>query len=509
VIYALAPSFKNINKLWAGTDDGLIWQTRDGGKKWNDITPKELTPWSKVTQISASHFDEDSAYASVSRFRINDQQPYIYRTHDGGKTWKLITAGLPDFGPVDTVREDPVRRGLLFAGTENSVWVSFDDGDHWRSLQLNLPRTSMRDLWIHENDLIVATHGRSFWILDDIAPLREAAGSFSATDAHLFTPAPAYRVQRDTYTDTPLPPDEPAAPNPPDGVVIDYYLPHAASAPTTLEILDGRGQLVRKFSSDDKPDVTESDLKKQLIPLYWVRPFHALPSDAGMHRWVWDLHYPAPASPRHDYPISAIPGDTPRYPLGPTALPGSYTARLSTNGKRYTASFTVKMDPRVQVSTAALEKKFQLEMRLASLLSQTSKAVMQAGSIRDSLQKLTQQATGTARDSIQAFQTKLAAVLGAPAGFAATPADEVTLARVNGQITVLYGQVWQADAEPTATQSEATAATEHDALEIMKRWDALKTSDLPALNRELRAANLPEVQVESNPHEEETGMDEE
>jgi hypothetical protein len=167
------------------------------------------------------------------------------------------------------------------------------------------------------------------------------------------------------------------------------------------------------------------------------------------------------------------------------------------------------MDPRVQVSTAALEKKFQLEMRLASLLSQTSKAVMQAGSIRDSLQKLTQQATGTARDSIQAFQTKLAAVLGAPAGFAATPADEVTLARVNGQITVLYGQVWQADAEPTATQSEATAATEHDALEIMKRWDALKTSDLPALNRELRAANLPEVQVESNPHEEETGMDEE
>ncbi len=173
-IYALAPSFKNINTLWAGTDDGLIWQTRDGGKKWNNITPPELTPWSKVTQISASHFDDDSAYASVSRFRINDEHPYIYRTHDGGKTWKLITTGLPDIGPVDTVREDPVRKGLLFAGTENSVWVSFDDGDRWQSLQLNLPHTSMRDLWIHEDDLIVATHGRSFWILDDIAPLREA-----------------------------------------------------------------------------------------------------------------------------------------------------------------------------------------------------------------------------------------------------------------------------------------------------------------------------------------------
>jgi photosystem II stability/assembly factor-like uncharacterized protein len=205
VIYALAPSFKNIDTLWAGTDDGLIWQTRDGGKKWNDITPKELTPWSKVTQISASHFDDDTAYASVSRFRINDQRPYIYRTHDGGKTWRLITAGLPDFGPVDTVREDPVRKGLLFAGTENSVWVSFDDGDHWQSLQLNLPHTSMRDLWIHDDDLIVATHGRSFWILDDIAPLREVA-NLPAAEAHLFTPAPAFRIQRDTYTDTPLPP---------------------------------------------------------------------------------------------------------------------------------------------------------------------------------------------------------------------------------------------------------------------------------------------------------------
>ncbi len=509
VIYALAPSFKNINTLWAGTDDGLIWRTRDGGKKWNDITPKELTPWSKVTQISASHFDDESAYASVSRFRINDLQPYIYRTHDGGKTWKLITAGLPAFGPVDTVREDPVRKGLLFAGTENSVWVSFDDGDHWQSLQLNLPHTSMRDLWIHDNDLIVGTHGRSFWILDDITPLREVAASFSNADAHLFTPAPAYRVQRDTNTDTPLPPDEPAAANPPDGAIIDYYLSHTASAPITLEILDARGKLVRKFSSADKPDVTEADLKKQLIPLYWLRPFRGLPSDAGMHRWVWDLHYPAPDSPRHEYPIAAIPGDTPRYPLGPTVLPGSFTARLTANGKSYTAPFTVKMDPRVQVSSAGLEKKFQLEMRLASLLSQTSKAVMQAGSIRDPLQKLSQQAAGTARDSVQSFQTKLASVLGAPAGFAAIPSDEITLARMNGQVSTLYGQVWQADAEPTATQSEAIAAAEHDASDVMKRWDSLKAADLPALNRELRAANLPELHIESDPHQEDAGMDEE
>jgi len=509
VIYALAPSFNDINTLWAGTDDGLIWQTRDGGKKWDDITPKELTPWSKVTQISASHFDDDSAYASVSRFRINDEQPYIYRTHDGGKTWKLITTGLPEIGPVDTVREDPVRKGLLFAGTENSVWVSFDDGDHWQSLQLNLPHTSMRDLWIHESDLIVATHGRSFWILDDISPLREATASLAAADAHLFTPAPAYRVQRDTYTDTPLPPDEPAAANPPDGAIIDYYLAHASSAPVTLEILDGHGQLVRKFSSTDKPDATEAELKKQLIPLYWLRPFRSLSTEAGMHRWVWDLHYPAPDSTRHDYPISAIPGDTPRYPLGPTALPGAYTARLTANGKSYTANFTVKMDPRVKITTTGLDQKFHLELRLASLLSETSKAVMQAGSTREPLQKLSEQAAGPTKDSVLAFQKKLTAVLGAPSGFVAPPSAEVTLARANGQVAGLYGQVWQADAEPTAAQSEAATATEHDASDVMKRWDALKTADLPALNRALRDAKLPEVKIESDPHKEEAATDEE
>jgi len=376
-------------------------------------------------------------------------------------------------------------------------------------LQLNLPRTSMRDLWIHDNDLIVGTHGRAFWILDDITPLREASAALAATDAHLFTPAPAYRIQRDTYSDTPLPPDEPTAANPPDGAIIDYYLGHAASAPVTLEILDARGQLVRKFSSADKPDVTEAELKKQLIPLYWLRPFRSLSADAGMHRWVWDLHYPAPDSTRHDYPISAIPGDTPRYPLGPTALPGSYTARLTANGKTYTATFTVKMDPRVKTSAAGLDQKFQLETRLASLLSQTSKAVMQAGSIREPLQKLSEQATGATRDAVQAFQTKLTTVVGAPSGFFAPPSTEITLAQVNGQVMVLYAQVWQADAEPTAAQSAAATVIEHDARDAMNGWDALKTTDLPALNRVLHAASLPELQIELDPHKEEAATDEE
>jgi hypothetical protein len=508
VIYALAPSFKNINTLWAGTDDGLIWQTRDGGKKWNDITPKDLTPWNKVTQISASHFDDDTAYASVSRFRINDEYPYIYRTHDGGKTWTSITAGLPDIGPVDTVREDPVRKGLLFAGTENSAWVSFDDGDHWQSLQLNLPHTSMRDLWIHDDDLIVATHGRSFWILDDIAPLREVAKLSGANEAHLFTPAPAFRIQRDNYTDTPLPPDEPAAANPPDGAVIDYYLARATTAPVTLEILDARGQLVRKFSSTDKPESTEEELKKQLIPLYWLQPFHSLSTDAGMHRWVWDLHYASPDSTHHEYPISAIAGDTPRLPLGPTALPGTYTARLTADGKTSTASFTVKMDPRVKASSAALEKKFRAETQLATLLSQTSQAVLQAGSLRDPLQKLLQQATGPVHESVQAFETKFTALLTGTAGPSA-PANEITLSRVNGQVAVLYGQVWQVDAEPTAAQSEAAAAIERDAQDAMKRWDALRTTDLPVLNHTLGGASLPDLKIDADAITDDGGMDEE
>ncbi len=509
VIYALAPSFKNINTLWAGTDDGLIWLTRDGGKKWNRITPPELTAWSKVTQISASHFDDDSAYASVSRFRINDERPYIYRTHDGGQTWQLITFGLPSIGPVDTVREDPVRKGLLFAGTENAVWVSFDDGDHWQSLQLNLPHTSMRDLWIHENDLIVGTHGRGFWILDDIAPLREAASSFASSDAHLFRPAVAYRVQRDTYTDTPLPPDEPFAENPPDGAIIDYYLANTAAAPISLEILDSQGRVVRKYSSDDKPPVSEAELKKQLIPLYWLRPFRTLPVEAGMHRWVWDLHYAVPESTRHEYPISAIPGDTPRSPLGPTALPGVYTARLTVNGKHYTASFTIKMDPRVKVSNAALERKFQLETRLAGQLTETSKAVKQAGSLRDQLQKFEPQGGGAAHDAIQTFQKKLASLLGTQGGFLTAPSKEVTLTRINGEIGTLYGGIWQVDAGPTVAQSNAAVAAGREAAEVLQRWNSLKNFDLVALNRTLHEANLPELKLESDPQQDETGMDEE
>jgi photosystem II stability/assembly factor-like uncharacterized protein len=503
-IYALATSFKNTTTLWAGTDDGLIWITRDGGKNWNGITPKELTAWSKVTQISASHFDDETAYASVSRFRINDMHPYIYRTHDGGKSWNLIVNGLPDFGPVDTVREDPVRKGLLFAGTENAVWVSFDDGDHWQSLQMNLPHTSMRDLWIHDDDLIVGTHGRSFWILDDIAPLREASVEL-ANSAHLFKPAAAYRVQRDTYTDTPLPPDEPMAANPPDGAILDYFLPSPASS-VSLEILDAQGKVIRKYANTDKPDITEEDLEKQIIPRYWVRMPRKLSTEAGMHRWVWDLHYSPPASMRHDYPISAVPHNTPRYPLGPNALPGAYKVRLTVDGKSFTQSLTVKMDPRVRTPALGLQKKFETESRLARIVSSSSHALLQAASLREQMEKL--HPAGATAEAVESFQKKLGAVTGEAGGFFSPPSAEVTLNRVNGEAATLYQQVWAPDAAPTVPQSEALMTVDHDSEEALKRWNAFAETDLPGLNRILRDANIPEIKLERDPHQEEEQEDE-
>ncbi|HTT33700.1 MAG TPA: glycoside hydrolase [Methylomirabilota bacterium] len=510
VIYALAPSFKNVNTIWAGTDDGFLWITRDGGANWKNITPPELTPWSKVTQLAASHFDDDSAYASVSRFRIDDLHPYIYRTHDGGKSWRLITNGLPD-APVDSVREDPVRKGLLFAGTETSVWVSFDDGDHWQSLQLNLPHTSMRDLWIHENDLIVGTHGRSFWVLDDISPLRQLSDSVAKSDVHLFKPAIAYRVRRDTNTDTPLPPDEPTALNPPDGAVIDYFLAQPASTPVTLEILDPQGKLVRKFTDADKPDPSPEELAKELIPRYWIRMPKTLPTSAGMHRWVWDLHYASPHATRTDYPIAAVPGDTPRAPQGPMAAPGQYSVRLTVNGHTFTEPLTVKMDPRVKTSQEGLALEFQKQKLLAGLMTQSTEAITRARGLREQLQKLTGKTPGASADNpaaskisgpladaVTAFEKKLSVLIGAT-GFGAAAAPTPTLGRSSGAIAGLYAEIDRSDAAPTAAQTAAIDAAQKDFSAVLKLWKDFQSTDVPALNAQLKAAGLPELQLSATP----------
>ena len=510
VVYSLAPSFKDVNTLWAGTDDGLIWITRDGGKNWSNITPPALTPWSKVTQITASHYDENSAYASVSRFRIDDQKPYIYRTHDGGKSWQLITTGLPEQGAADTVREDPVRKGLLFAGTENVVWVSFDDGDRWQSLQLNLPHTSMRDLWIHDNDLIVGTHGRSFWILDDISRLRQLSESSTSADTFLFAPSSAYRVRRSTYTDTPVPRDEPAGENPPDGAVIDYFLGQHVSGPVSLEILDSQGKVVRTYSSSDQPFMTQAGLENQLIPLYWIRMPKALPSSPGMHRWVWDLHYTAPTSTQHEFPISAVRHDTPRLPLGPFALPGTYTVRLTAGGKTLNAPLKVQMDPRVKSSLNDLKEEFDLASSLSSMLNDSSLAVMQAKSIHEQVERIKQ--PGSSADALKAFDGKVTNLMDGPAENGAPDAGATSmpaLSKLNANVLGLYGAIEQASAAPTHAQEETAKSLKNDLGVAMKSWNDLKANDLPAINKQLRAAGQNEIQLESNPKMQETSPNEE
>ncbi len=366
VVYSIGPSYIDRNVIWAGTDDGLVWVTRDGGTHWHNVTPPQLGPWSKVTQIDSSHFNRDTAYISVSRMRLDDMRPYIYRTQDGGRHWDIITAGLPGDAPVNAVREDPVRRGLLFAGTERTVYVSTDEGDHWESLQRNLPSTSIRDLAVHRDDLIVGTHGRSFWILDDIAPLRQRmTGS-----VQLFKPSDAYRLRRDNWSDTPLPPEEPAGENPPDGAIIDYYLPSVASN-VTIAVYDTSGTLVRRFSSSDAPVPIDPEIT---VPTYWVRPSRIPNAQAGMHRFIWDYRYADPRAVSYDYPISAIVHDTPRVPQGVLAMPGVYTVKLTADGHTYTQRFELRMDPRAGISRAGLRQQFELASRIVALMNRTARS---------------------------------------------------------------------------------------------------------------------------------------
>jgi hypothetical protein len=498
-IYAVAASFKSIDTLWAGTDDGFVWVTNDHGKNWKNITPAQLTPWSKVTQISASHFDNKTAYVSVSRMRIDDMKPYLFRTHDGGTTWESIAAGLPDGSPVDTVREDPVCKGLLFAGTETAVLVSFDDGDHWQPLQFNLPHTSMRDLMINGNDLILATHGRSFWILDDISPLRQLS-AVKADAAFLFKPGAAYRARRSTYSDTPLPIDEPAGENPPDGAAIDYSLQEGTAGSVTLEILDASGKLVRKYASTDAPESTLAELEKQLIPMYWLRMPKTLPGTPGMHRWVWDLRYTTPTATRYSYPISAVPHDTPREPEGPHALPGTYTVRLTAGGKVLTAPLTVKMDPRVHATPAELASLFAEESKLAAMVTKGSSAALQVHSAREQLAATAKTAGPAVKEAIEKVDKELGELLSgrrSPGGGEAEPG----LDDAAGESAGLYQEVGSSDAAPTAVQVKAAEHAGAELAEALKRWEHTKTILLPALNRQLEAAHLPQVNLAEMPQD--------
>ena len=504
VIYAIAPSPKDANLIWAGTDDGLIHVTRDGGKNWQNVTPPELTPWSKIAQLDASHFDTPTAYSAVNRFRLDDLHPYIYRTHDGGKSWQKIVSGLPDNEPVNTVREDPECKGLLFAGTERTVYVSWDDGDHWQSLQMNLPPTSIRDLVVHHDDLVVGTHGRSFWILDNITPLRQFSPEVANAPAHLYAPQLTYRVRRNNNTDTPLPPEEPAGQNPPDGALIDYWLNSAASGVVTLEIVDASsGRVVRHFSSADKPEPVNA--KEFNVPMYWVRPARTLSAKAGMHRFLWDLTYPAPEVLTRDYPISAIYHDTPLYPLGATVLPGQYTLILTVNRKQYTQPLEIRMDPRVKTSPEDLRRQFELDQKIADALHKDYEALQQVRSLRAQLRSLAGQ--GPAKNAKLAAIAKTAAELEAKAApiegeegdygarFLSTPEGR-SLSRLNGGLNALVSALDSADAAPTTQQSAMFGELEKALEEQLSAWAQLKSKDIPELNDKLKKAGLPLIDLQ-------------
>ncbi|MFI5052666.1 MAG: WD40/YVTN/BNR-like repeat-containing protein, partial [Acidimicrobiales bacterium] len=349
VIYAAKPSPLRGPTIWIGTDDGLIQLTSDGGTTWRDVTPNSLTPWSRVTAIEASHFDADTAYASVDRHQLQDFEPYIQRTRDQGRTWEAITTGLPAGVYVHVVKEDTVRRGLLFAGTERGAFVSFDDGDHWQPLQRNLPVTSVRDFVVYGNDLIVATHGRGFWVMDDISALRQTTDAVLQADAFLFKPADAINVMQGGDNGTPLQRDEPQAGNPPDGAAIDYWLRSAAPGSVTLEILDANGRVLRTWPGSGgagggpRGGGGGGGGIPRVSPL-WVNTPVEFATSAGMHRVVW-----RPVAPVAPTPGGGGGGGGFRR-AGVTLLTGTFNARLTVNGQVLTQTFVVRPDPRPRPS---------------------------------------------------------------------------------------------------------------------------------------------------------------
>ncbi len=499
VIYTVAPSHRDLGTIWAGTDDGLIHVTRDGGENWTNVTPPDLKSWMKVSLMDAGHFDNDTAYAAINTLRIDDLRPHIYRTHDGGKTWKHITNGIPNGTIVNVVREDPQRKGLLFAGTEQTVFVSFDDGDNWQSLKLNLPASSIRDLVIKDDDLVVGTHGRSFWILDDITPLRQLTAEVANSAAHLYKPQTAIRVRRSNNTDTPIPPDEPMGQNPPDGAILNYWLKSDAKE-VTLEILGQTGRVIRRYSSADKADVV--DPKTQAYPEYWFRAPRLLSAKAGMQRWTWDLRHTPPAGFPRSYPMTAIPGDTPPQPDGPLVSPGEYQVRLTVDGKSFTQALTVKMDPRVTTPQTGLVQIHDVAMRCYDGITKARAAQADIRKLRDQLAALKAKAgQGAVADAIAALDQKASAIEGAGGGgrFGGGGGGRgggggaPTLSGIAGELYALMNLVDATDMPPTTQAVAATSASQRTLADLLGRWEELKSKDVKALNDQLSKANLPVV----------------
>ncbi len=496
VIYTIAPSFVKAGEIWAGTDDGLIHLTQDEGKTWENVTPPELTPWSKVTHIEASHSDAGTAYAAVDRHRLDDYQAYLYRTRDFGKTWQRVSNGIPEGSFLNCVREDSVRKGLLYACTEKGVHISFNDGDDWQSLQLNLPVTSVRDLVVHENDLVVATFGRSFWILDDVTPLRQMESRAAAAAVWLFRPQTAIRMRSSSDQGTPVPLDESLAANPPEGALLDYYLKEKASSPIQLEIFDSEGKLVRRFASDEV--LRKTNPNDVPIQVEWIRDPKPLLTDAGMHRFVWDLRYALPKGVRRSF----------WGPAGPMAGPGNYTVKLTANGKSSTQPLTIKLDPRVKTPQDALARQFSLASKHAARLGEVSVALQQAGDLRKQINARKKEVTGNPEllSAWEGLEKKLEAATetDSDAGFglfglAAPGKEREPLSKVVAALTGLLTVVDSSDLGPGTDAAMASERWDEAAQETLAQWAALQKEDLAGVNALLRKANLKPLNFVESP----------
>jgi photosystem II stability/assembly factor-like uncharacterized protein len=470
VIYTVAPSYKDVNTIWCGTDDGLIHVTRDGGKTWKDVTPPEITSWSKVSLMDASHTDANTVYAAVNRIRCDDMRPHIYKTNDGGKTWKEIVNGLPN-DPINVVREDPVRKGLLFAGSERAVYVSFDDGENWQSLRLNMPATSIRDLVIKDDDLVIGTHGRSFWILDNITPLRQLTEKLSASPTILYKPQGTYRVRWNLYTDTPVPQEEAAGENPPDGAMIDYYLNEEAND-ITLEIFKvntgttgrTRASTIRKYSNKD----TLYKIGNVNIPYYWIRPQQILSTKDGHHRFLWDMKYD-PLNVPPSYPISATYMNTAPDQTSPWVMPGNYIVRLTIDGKIHEQTITIKMDPRVKTPVASLQQQHDLSLQCYDGRKECMNILEEIRLYRSQLKAQLTNTTPVVADE-QNKKDKIARELEAtPQG-----STEPSFGRSNTGFASVFNILQDSDTPPTTQMINAVKELNRQMINLKKKWNDLK-----------------------------------
>jgi photosystem II stability/assembly factor-like uncharacterized protein len=484
VVSSIAPSALNSNLIWVGSDTGLIHVTRDGGKNWKDVPPKGLSNWSAVSLIEASHFDPAVAYAAVNRSRLDDQAPYIYRTRDYGATWHPITNGIAAPAFLRAVREDPRRRGLLFAGTEVGVYVSFDDGDHWQSLQLNLPVCSVRDLAIHDDDLVIATHGRSFWILDNISPLRQLGRLPKATSVLLYRPATAIRVDNDDFVGTPLPPEEPTADNPPNGAMIDYFLASSAKE-VKLEILDAQQKLVRRFSSGD-----QEIRKHTAIPIAerWFPKPQTLGRNAGMHRFVWDLKWGSSGAPDPEEEAAFS------NPSGPKVIPGTYEIRLTVDGQVQKQKLQTTMDPRSPATLQELVQQQRLGNEMFAESLEARRALAEINSVQKAITDLQNKAELSAelRPVLAKAQSELSQIL--TKKNSDSPA-EVGLQQAYNNLAAVLQVVEGGD---RTVPSQALAVYHESTPEIRARiaeWTNFKQTSLPQLNQRLHDAGVSTITI--------------